>query len=42
MKLKRYEGNPVIEPRGDDHAAVATFNCAVICKDGIFHVLYRA
>lgn len=42
MKLKRYKGNPIIEPRGDDWEAVATFNCAAICKDGVIHVLYRA
>ena len=42
MKLKRYEGNPVIEPQGDDWEAVASFNCAAICKDGVIHVLYRA
>ena len=42
MNLKRYEGNPIIEPRGDDWEAVATFNCAVLYKDGKIHVLYRA
>ena len=42
MKLKRYEGNPIIEPRGDGWEAVATFNCAAIYKDGKIHVLYRA
>jgi predicted GH43/DUF377 family glycosyl hydrolase len=42
MKLKRYEGNPIIKPRGDDWEAVATFNCAALYKDGKIHVLYRA
>lgn len=42
MKLKRYEGNPIIKPRGDDWESVATFNCAAIHKDGKIHVLYRA
>jgi len=42
MKLRRHEGNPIIEPRGDDWEAVATFNCAALYKDGKIHVLYRA
>jgi len=42
MRLRRYEGNPIIKPRGDDWEAVATFNCAVLHKDGKIHVLYRA
>jgi predicted GH43/DUF377 family glycosyl hydrolase len=42
MKLKRYERNPVIEPRGDDWESIATFNCAAAYKDGKIHVLYRA
>ena len=42
MKLVRYEGNPVLKPRGDDWEAVATFNCAAIYRDGNIHVLYRA
>jgi len=42
MKLERYEGNPVIEPRGDDWESIATFNCAALYKDGKIHVLYRA
>jgi predicted GH43/DUF377 family glycosyl hydrolase len=42
MNLMRYERNPIIEPRGDDWEAVATFNCAALYKDGKIHVLYRA
>ncbi len=42
MRLRRYEGNPLIKPRGDDWEAVATFNCAVVYKDGKIHVFYRA
>jgi len=42
MKLKRCEGNPIIEPRGDDWEAVATFNPAALYRDGKIHVLYRA
>ncbi len=42
MKLVRYEGNPILKPRGDHWEAVATFNCAAIYRDGNIHVLYRA
>jgi predicted GH43/DUF377 family glycosyl hydrolase len=42
MKLKRYEGNPILEPRGDGWESIATFNCAATYKDGKIHVLYRA
>ncbi|NOZ72359.1 MAG: glycosidase [Chloroflexi bacterium] len=42
MKLRRYQGNPLIEPRGDDWESLATFNCAALYKDGKIHVLYRA
>jgi len=42
MKLVRYEGNPIIKPRGDDWESVATFNCAALYKGGKIHVLYRA
>lgn len=42
MKLKRYEGNPVIEPRGEGWESVATFNCAALHRDGRIHILYRA
>jgi predicted GH43/DUF377 family glycosyl hydrolase len=42
MKLERYQSNPIIEPRGDDWEAVATFNCAALYRDGKIHVLYRA
>ncbi|MGY4706287.1 glycoside hydrolase family 130 protein [Candidatus Bipolaricaulota sp. J31] len=42
MKLERCGRNPLIEPRGDDWEAVATFNCAALYKGGKIHVLYRA
>ena len=42
MKLKRYEGNPLLEPRGDDWESIAVFNCAATYKDGKIHLLYRA
>lgn len=42
MKLKRYEGNPLLEPRGNDWESIAVFNCAATYKDGKIHLLYRA
>ena len=42
MKLKRYQENPVLEPRGDDWESIAVFNCAATYKEGKIHVLYRA
>jgi len=42
MKLKRYKGNPIIEPRGDGWESIATFNCAALYKEGRIHVFYRA
>ncbi len=42
MKLKRYEGNPVLEPRGDAWESIAVFNCATAYKNGKIHVFYRA
>jgi predicted GH43/DUF377 family glycosyl hydrolase len=42
MELRRHGGNPIIEPRGDDWEAVATFNCAALYEDGRIHLLYRA
>jgi predicted GH43/DUF377 family glycosyl hydrolase len=42
MKLKRYEGNPILEPRGDDWESLDVFNCASTYQDGKIHLLYRA
>lgn len=42
MKLRRYENNPILKPRGDDWESVAVFNCAAAYWDGKIHVLYRA
>ena len=42
LVLKRYAGNPILEPRGDDWESVAVFNPAAIYKDGKIHLLYRA
>ncbi len=42
MEIIRYENNPIIEPRGDDWEACATFNPAAIYDNGKIHILYRA
>ncbi|MDY6878486.1 MAG: hypothetical protein SWK90_20090, partial [Chloroflexota bacterium] len=42
MKLRRYEGNPVLEPRGDGWESIEVFNPAAVCIDGQIHLLYRA
>ncbi len=42
MRLRRYKGNPILQPRGDDWESVAVFNCAALYKGGKIHVLYRA
>ncbi|HID61670.1 MAG TPA: glycosidase [Anaerolineae bacterium] len=43
MRLQRYAGNPVLEPRREHPwEARAVFNCAVVHHNGLFHMLYRA
>jgi len=42
MKLRRYEGNPILGPRGDDWESLEVYNPAAICIDGKIHLLYRA
>lgn len=42
MQLTRYEGNPILEPRGYDWESVAVFNPAATHKNGQIHLLYRA
>ncbi|ADC65786.1 glycosidase PH1107-related protein [Ferroglobus placidus DSM 10642] len=42
MKLKRHRKNPIIEPRGDDWEALATFNPGVALRDDKIYVFYRA
>lgn len=42
MKLKRFAGNPILEPRGDDWESVAVFNPSAVYKDGKIHLYYRA
>ena len=42
MKLERYQGNPILEPRGDGWESLETYNPAAIHLDGKIHLLYRA
>jgi len=42
MKLARYEGNPILQPRGYGWESVAVFNPTAIHKGGKIHLLYRA
>lgn len=42
MKLKRYEGNPILQPRGDGWESLEVYNPAATCIDGRIHLLYRA
>ena len=42
MELKRFEGNPILRPCGNNWESLAVFNCGVVHKDGKLHVLYRA
>ncbi len=43
MKFKRYSGNPILLPNpAHEWEALNVFNCAVICHNGLFHMLYRA
>jgi len=42
MKLQRYEGNPILEPRGDGWESIEVYNPAAVCIDGEIHLLYRA
>lgn len=40
--LSRCFDVPIIEPRGDDWEAIATFNCAAVRVNSRIHVFYRA
>ncbi|WP_292597806.1 glycosidase [Mesotoga sp. UBA6090] len=43
IKLKRHPLNPLISPVPQHHwESKYVFNCAVINRDGVFHMLYRA
>ena len=42
MKLKRYEGNPILKPKPEnDWESKNVFNPAVVYDKGLFHLLYR-
>jgi predicted GH43/DUF377 family glycosyl hydrolase len=43
MKLRRYEGNPILKPKPENEwESQNVFNPAVIYDHGLFHLLYRA
>ena len=43
MKLRRYEGNPILKPKpGNEWESKYVFNPAVVYDSGLFHLLYRA
>lgn len=42
MEVRRYEANPIVIPGRFDWRRVATFNPAVIIKEGAFYMLERA
>lgn len=43
MKLERYKNNPILKPnKANRWESEAVFNCAVIYKDGLAYLLYRA
>jgi len=42
MVLKRYEGNPILAPRGDSWESIMVYNCAAIYEGGKVHIVYRA
>lgn len=42
MELKRFEENPILQPRGDDWESLAVTNCGAAYKNGKIHLFYRA
>ncbi len=42
MKLMRYQGNPILKPRGDGWESIEVYNPAATYIDGKIHLLYRA
>lgn len=43
LKLKRYEGNPILKPRPENKwESKAVFNCGVTFENNLVHLLYRA
>lgn len=42
MKLKRYEGNPILSPiKKNDWESECVFNCAAVSLDNKVHIIYR-
>lgn len=42
MRLKRYEGNPILRPKQENNwESRSVYNPGVIYSDGLFHLLYR-
>ena len=44
IKLKKYEGNPILKPKGNSWEGLCVLNPAVIYDEqsGLFRMLYRA
>jgi len=43
MRLRRYEGNPILKPKPENEwESVNVFNPAAVYDRGLFHLLYRA
>jgi predicted GH43/DUF377 family glycosyl hydrolase len=43
MKLRRYEGNPILKPKPENEwESKNVFNPAVVYDHELFHLLYRA
>ena len=42
MKLKKYEGNPILSPNPENYwESLVVCNPGVIYDNGVFHMLYR-
>jgi len=42
MRLKRYEGNPILRPKQENNwESKSVYNPGVVYSDGLFHLLYR-
>lgn len=42
LAWQKYEGNPIMYPKGTTFEAYSIFNCAITEKDGTFYMFYRA
>ena len=41
-RFEKYQGNPILSPRGTGFEAMAVFNPAIILNNGKFYMFYRA